>query len=48
MKLADALVPKSDQGFQEAKQFLNSIAYLAIGTGTEGELATAKVIVGLK
>ncbi len=48
MKLAEALVPKSDQGFQEAKRFLNSIAYLAIGTGTEGELATAKVIVGLK
>jgi hypothetical protein len=48
LKLAEALVPKSDQGFREAKRFLKSIAYLAIGTGTEGELATAKVIVGLK
>jgi hypothetical protein len=48
LKLAEALVPKSDQGFREAKRFLKSIAYLAIGTGREGELATAKVIVGLK
>jgi hypothetical protein len=48
LKLAEALVPKSDQGFQEAKRFLRSISYLAIGTGTQDELATAKVIVGLK
>ncbi len=48
LKLAEALIPKSDQGFQEAKRFLKSIAYLAIGTGSQDELATAKVIVGLK
>jgi len=48
VKLAEALVPKSDQGFREAKRFLNSIAYLAIGTGSQDEVATAKVIVGLK
>jgi hypothetical protein len=48
LKLAGRLVPKSDRGFQEAKRFLRGIAYLAIGTGTQDELATAKVIVGLK
>jgi hypothetical protein len=48
LKLAERLVPKSDQGFQEAKRFLRSISYLAIGTGTQDELATARVIVGLK
>jgi Protein of unknown function (DUF3352) len=48
LKLADALVPPSDQGYREAKKYLRNIGYLAIGTGTEGELATAKVIVGLK
>jgi Protein of unknown function (DUF3352) len=48
LKLADALVPPSEQGYREAKKYLRSIGYLAVGTGTEGELATAKVIVGLK
>jgi hypothetical protein len=48
LKLAEALVPKSERGFWEARRYLRSIGYLAIGTGTEGELATAKVIVGLK
>ncbi len=48
LKLADALVPNSDQGFKEAKQYLRNIAYVGIGTGVQGELATAKVVVGLK
>jgi hypothetical protein len=48
LKLADALVPNSETGFQEAKKYLKSIAYLAIGAGSEDELATAKVIAGLK
>ncbi len=48
LKLADALVPNSDQGFQEAKRYLRSIAFIAIGTGRQDELATAKLIVGLK
>lgn len=48
LKLADALVPNSEQGFQEAKKYLRKIAFLAIGTGREDELATAKLIVGLK
>jgi hypothetical protein len=48
LKLAEALVPKSEQGFREAKPYLRHIASIGIGTGTEGELATAKAIVGLK
>jgi Protein of unknown function (DUF3352) len=48
LRLANALVPNSDSGFQEAKKYLKSIAFLALGAGSEGELATAKLIVGLK
>jgi Protein of unknown function (DUF3352) len=48
LKLADALVPASEEGFEEAKPYLRHISFVGIGTGTEGELATAKVIVGLK
>lgn len=48
LKLAEALVPSSEQGFQEAKKYLRNIGFVAIGTGREGELATAKLIVGLK
>jgi Protein of unknown function (DUF3352) len=48
LKLAEALVPASEAGFQEAMPYLHHIAFVGIGTGTEGELATAKAIVGLK
>jgi Protein of unknown function (DUF3352) len=48
LRLADALVPNSEKGFQEAKKYLRKIAFVGIGTGVEGELATAKLIVGLK
>lgn len=48
LALADALVPKSDSGFQEAKPYLDKIASLALGSASEGELATAKLIVSLK
>jgi Protein of unknown function (DUF3352) len=48
LKLAEALVPPSEEGFREAKKYLRKIAFVGIGTGVEGELATAKVIVGLK
>jgi len=48
LRLADALVPNSDEGFAEAKKYLKNIAFIGIGTGTQGELATAKAIVGLK
>jgi Protein of unknown function (DUF3352) len=48
LKLAEALVPSSETGFQEATPYLRHIAFVGIGTGSEGELATAKAIVGLK
>lgn len=48
LKLADALIPASETGFVEAKPYLRHIAYVAIGAGSEGELATAKAIVGIK
>jgi Protein of unknown function (DUF3352) len=48
LHLADALIPNSDKGFKQAKRYLKSIRFLALGSATQGELATAKLIVGLK
>jgi hypothetical protein len=48
LALARALVPKSESSFQEAVPYLRKITSIALGSGTEGELATAKLIVGLK
>ncbi|HET7484044.1 MAG TPA: DUF3352 domain-containing protein [Solirubrobacterales bacterium] len=48
LSLAEALVPPSETGFQKAKRYLKSIEYIAIGTGSDGELATAKLIVGVE
>jgi hypothetical protein len=48
LRLADSLVPASESGFEEAKQYLRSIEFLALGSASEDELATAKLIVGLK
>lgn len=48
LRLADQLVPSSEEGFQEAKKYLRNVAFVGIGTGTQDDLATAKVIVGLK
>lgn len=47
LKLASALVPPGEDGFREAKRYLTKIDYLAIGAGSAGELATAKLIVGV-
>jgi hypothetical protein len=41
------LVPRSDEGFREAKPYLGKIASLALGTSSEDELATAKLIAAL-
>jgi Protein of unknown function (DUF3352) len=46
LSLADSLI--SESGFEEAKKYLKSIRFLALGSATQGELATAKLIVGLK
>ncbi len=47
LKLASALVPPGEEGFRKAKRYLNEIDYLAIGAGSSGELATAKLIAGI-
>ncbi len=49
LELASALVAGSDdeQGFEEAKPYLAKIAYLAIGSTSAGDLATAKLIAGI-
>jgi hypothetical protein len=48
LRLADSLIPASDAGFEEAKKYLESIEFLALGSVTQEDLATAKLIVGLK
>lgn len=48
LHLAGALIPNSDKGFKKAKKYLKSIDFLALGSAAQGELATAKLIVGLK
>jgi hypothetical protein len=48
LQLADSLIPSSESGFEEAKPYLKNVSFLAIGAGSEDELATAKLIVGLR
>jgi len=48
LRLADALIPSSDEGFEGAKKYLKSIRFLALGSAGQDDLATAKLIVGLK
>jgi hypothetical protein len=47
LRLAESLVPRSESGFWEAVPYLKKIGYIAVGSGSEGELATAKAIAGL-
>jgi hypothetical protein len=48
LRLAEALVPPGEEGFEEAQQYLRKISYLALGSEAAGDLATAKLIVGVK
>ena len=48
LRLADALVPAGEEEYEEAKPYLAKIGYLALGSEASGDLATAKLIVGLK
>jgi hypothetical protein len=48
LRLADSLIPASDEDFEGAKKYLESIRFLALGSVSQGDLATAKLIVGLK
>ncbi len=46
--LAKNLIPAADAaGFEEAGPYLDKVGYLAIGAGSSGDEATAKLIVGL-
>ncbi len=47
LNLAEALVPRSKSDFWEAVPYLKKISYIGLGSGTDGELATAKLIAGL-
>ncbi len=48
LNLANALVPSGEEGFEEAQPYLEKIEYLALGSEASDDLATAKLIVGLK
>jgi hypothetical protein len=47
LRLADALVPRSDSRFRKARRYLKAIRFLALGSLSGGDLATAKLVVGL-
>ncbi len=48
LRLADALILASDADFEQAKRFLRSIRFLALGSGLENDPATLKLIAGLE
>jgi hypothetical protein len=49
LRLAESLLsPAEEVEFREARPYLKKIDYIALGSGTDGELATAKLIVGLE
>jgi hypothetical protein len=48
LALANALVPRSESGFREARPYLRKVASVALGSSSEGERATAKLIVSLE
>jgi Protein of unknown function (DUF3352) len=48
LKLAEAVVPPGEEEFEEAQQYLKKIEYMAIGAEASGDLAIAKLIVGVK
>ncbi len=47
LRLAEALVPRSKTDFWTAQPYLTKVRYIAVGTGSEDERATARVIAGL-
>jgi hypothetical protein len=48
LKLASSMVPAGEAEFEEAEQYLKKIDYLALGSEASDDLATAKLIVGVK
>jgi hypothetical protein len=47
LRLAEALVPRSKTDFWEAVPYLKKVSYIGLGSGSGGELATAKLIAGI-
>ena len=43
-----AATAEDDPGFQNAKRYLNSLDFLAVGSGNEGDRALLRLVVGLK
>lgn len=48
LKLAETMIPAGEEDFEEAQQYLRKIDYVAIGSEASDDLATAKLIVGIK
>ena len=48
LRLAKNLMPPGEEEFEEAEQYLQKIEYLALGSEASDDLATAKLIVGIK
>lgn len=48
LQLAEALVPRSKTDFWEAVPYLKKISYIGIGRGSSDEVATAKLIAGVR
>jgi hypothetical protein len=47
LRLAEALVPRSQTDFWEAVPYLKKVSYIGVGAGTSDELVTAKLIAGI-
>jgi len=47
LQLAEAIIPHSKSEFWEAVPYLKKVSYVGIGSGSNGELATAKIIAGI-
>jgi Protein of unknown function (DUF3352) len=47
LRLAEALVPRSQSDFWDVRPYLKKLTYIGIGKGANGELATAKLIAGV-
>lgn len=48
LRLAESLVPRSEQGFRKARRYLRAISFLALGSSSGEDPAVAKLIAGLE
>jgi hypothetical protein len=48
LRLASSLVPRSDEDFRDAEPYLRKISSVAIGSVSDGDLATATLIVSIE